>query len=129
MSHAFEHRTVNLLAPPEESNKGRVMSRYSYRKRVFLASISSGSDAYIHVEAESSFGGSYRLGNYHLTLADCRRMVYLEFPLTNPRSRQQSLAKAELLATIINQFVQVLRQEAQLIDEFQKCALLEEEPA
>jgi len=34
------------------------MSRYSYRKRVFLASISSGSDAYIHVEAESSYGGS-----------------------------------------------------------------------
>ena len=96
------------------------MSLYSYRKRVFLASISSGSDAYIHVEAESSYRGSCQLGNYNLTPADCRRMVYLKFPLTNPRSRQQSLAKAELLARIINQFVQVLRQEAQLIEEFQK---------
>ena len=101
------------------------MSRYSYRKRVFLASMSSGSDAYIHVEAESSYGGSYQLGNYNLTLADCRRMVYLEFPLTNPRSRQQSLAKAELLARIINQFLQVLRQEAHLIEQFQKGALVE----
>ena len=100
------------------------MSRYSYRKRVFLVSISSGSDAYIHVQAESSFGSSYGLENYHLTLADCRRMVYLEFPLTNPRWRQQSLAKAELLARIINQFVRVLRQEAQLIEKFQKSALV-----
>jgi hypothetical protein len=52
-------------------------------------------------------------------------MVYLEFPLTNPRARQQSLAKAELLARSINQFVQALRQEAQLIEEFQKGALVE----
>ena len=102
------------------------MSRYSYRKRVFLASVSSGSDAYIHVEAESSYGGSYRLGNYNLTLADCKRMVYLEFPLTSPRARQQSLAKAELLARIINQFLQALRHEAQLIDEFEKAGALVE---
>ncbi len=100
------------------------MPHYSYRKREFLASISTGSTAFIRVEAESSDDGTNGLGNYILTLADCRRIIELEFPLTTARARQQSLAKADLLARIINEFCKALREEARLIDKYQRGVLV-----
>ena len=48
-----------------------------YRKRVFLASISTGHTSYILTEAESSRGGEYKWGHYMLTMADCRRRIQL----------------------------------------------------
>ena len=56
-------------------------------------------------------------GNYVLTVADCRRMLELEFPLTSRRLRKQSLAKIDLLAQIINQFKDAIHAEAELIDQ------------
>lgn len=67
--------------------------------------------------ADSSKGGKEVTGNYVLTVADCRRMLELEFPLTSRRLRKQSLAKIDLLAQIINQFKDAIHAEAELIDQ------------
>jgi hypothetical protein len=71
-------------------------------------------------EVESSYGGEYSCGHYMITLADCRRQIELEFPLTNARSRRQSLAKIDLLMKILIDFGTALQKEAQLIDDTRK---------
>jgi len=66
-------------------------------------------------EVESSNGGEYSCGHYMITLADCHRQIQLEFPLTNARSRRQSLAKIDLLLKVLVDFGTALQKEAQLI--------------
>ena len=95
------------------------MNSFTYRKRVFLSPISTGFTSYIFAEAESSDGGEYKLGNYMLILADCRRRIELEFFLGTPRHRQQSLAKIDLLLEVLNAFRAALSKEAQLISEYE----------
>lgn len=51
-----------------------------------------------------------------LTIADCGRQIELEFFLGNARDRQRSLAKARLLADVINTFCAMLREESELIE-------------
>jgi hypothetical protein len=63
------------------------MSTFGYRKRVFLASISTGHTSYILTEVESSRGGEYKWGHCMLTMADCRRRIQLEFFLGTLRAR------------------------------------------
>ena len=89
----------------------------AYRKRAFLNPISTGQPSFVFAVAESSEGGKKAHGNYVLTLADCKRMVELEFPLTSPRMRKQSLQKLDLLAEIVKRFRDAIRNEAQLIDQ------------
>jgi hypothetical protein len=67
--------------------------------------------------AESSEGGKKAYGNYVLTVADCRRIIELEFSLASPRVRKQSLSKIDLLAEIINCFKDAIHAEADLIDQ------------
>jgi hypothetical protein len=55
------------------------MSIFCYRKRVFLAPVSTGHTSYILAEAESTRDGEYKWGHYMLTIADCRRRIQLEF--------------------------------------------------
>lgn len=88
----------------------------TYRKRAFLNPISSGQPSFIFAVAESSEGGKKTYGNYVLTVADCKRMVELEFPLTSPRLRKQSLAKIDLVAQVVNRFRDAIHAEAKLID-------------
>lgn len=92
------------------------MAQFRYHKRTFLASASSRTSSYIVAEVESSDGGSYDLGTNMLTIADCGRQIQLEFFLGNARDRKQSLAKAELIAEIVNTFCETLREEARLIE-------------
>ncbi len=92
------------------------MSQFRYYKRTFLAPASSRTTSYIVAEVESSNGGEYALGTNMLTVADCGRQIELEFFLGNARDRQRSLAKARLLADIVNTFCEGLREEAALID-------------
>lgn len=87
----------------------------AYRKRAFLNPISTGKPSFVFAVAESSEGGKKPHGNYVLTLADCKRMIELEFPLTSRRSRKQSLAKIDLLAEIVNRFKDTIHAEADLI--------------
>ena len=88
----------------------------AYRKRAFLNPISTGQPSFIFAVAESSEGGKKAYGNYVLTVADCKRMIELEFPLTDPSAQKQSLAKIDLLADIINRFKESIHTEADLID-------------
>ena len=93
------------------------MSRFSYRRRTFLASTSTGFTSYVLAEVESSRGGEYRCGHYMLTLADCRRRIDLEFCLSTALKRRQSLAKIDLLLEVLTEFRAALAAEAELIAE------------
>ena len=93
---------------------------YTYRKRAFLNPPSTGFTSYVFAEAESSDQGEYKLGNYMLILADCRRRVEFEFYLGTKRHRRQSIAKAELLTKTLAEFTEALKAEAALIDKYEK---------
>ena len=95
------------------------MAQYTYRKRAFLNPPSTGHTSYIYAEAENSEQGEYKLGNYVLMLADCRRVVEFEFFLGTKRHRRQSIAKAELLLKTLTDFTQALKAEADLIDSYE----------
>lgn len=71
-------------------------------------------------EVESSIGGEYKLGNYILILADCRRRIELEFFLGTARTRRQSLAKLDLLLEVLDAFRAALGTEAQLIADYER---------
>lgn len=90
-----------------------------YRKRVFLASISTGHTSYILTEVESSRGGEYKWGHCMLTMADCRRRIQLEFFLGTIRARRESLRKLDLLIKHLEQFRTALRTEASLIHQYE----------
>ena len=94
--------------------------KFSYRKRLFLMPKSTGVPSFIMAEAESSYGGEYSCGHYMVTLADCRRQIELEFPLTTARSRRHSLAKIDLLLKVLVDFGTALQKEAQLIADTRK---------
>lgn len=96
------------------------MPYFRYYKRTFLSPASSGTSSYIIAEIDSSFEGTYELGSNLLTIADCHRQIQLEFFLGTPRERKRSLAKARLLADVINTFYAGLVEEARLIDRADK---------
>ena len=98
------------------------MKTQFFRKRVFLASISTGHTSHILAEAESSRGGEYKFGHYMLTIADCRRRIQLEFFLGNVRARRESLKKLDLLLNILGSFRSALLAEARAITEFERAA-------
>ena len=104
------------------------MSTFTYRKRLFLASITTGFSSYIFAEVESSRNGEYVGGQYLLTIADCRRSIQLEFFLGNPIARRQSLAKIDLLLKVLNGFREALFKEAQLITTHERKALVRVNP-
>jgi hypothetical protein len=97
------------------------MNRSFFRKRVFLASISTGHTSYILAEVESSRGGEYKWGHCMLTIADCRRRIQLEFFLGTVRARRESLKKLDLLLKVLSSFRNALLAEAQLINDFERA--------
>ena len=97
--------------------------KYQYfRKRVFLASISTGHTSHILAEVESSRGGENKFGHYMLTIADCRRRIQLEFFLGTMRARRESLKKLDLLLNVLSSFRSKLLAEAHAITEFERAA-------
>lgn len=98
------------------------MNNFLLRKRVFLASVSTGHTSYILAEVESSRGGEYKWGHYMLTIADCRRRIQLEFFLGTVRARRESLRKLDLLLKVLGSFRNALLAEAQLITEYERSA-------
>ncbi|HKU74443.1 MAG TPA: hypothetical protein VJR02_11025 [Pyrinomonadaceae bacterium] len=91
-------------------------SLFTFRKRSFLNPISTGHTSYILAEAESSDNGTYRWGNYLVTIADCKRIIRLEFFLGNARSRRRSLAKINLLIDVLTSFRDALVREIAAIE-------------
>ena len=96
------------------------MNTFTYRKRTFLASVSTGYTSYVLAEVESSRGGEYKWGHYMLSIADCRRRIQLEFVLGTARARQQSLAKIDRLLKVLTGFRNALLAEAKLIHDFER---------
>src|SRR6185503_15318559 len=105
--------------PTVSDLKEVAMSTFGYRKRVFLASVSTGHTSYIRTEVESSQGGEYKWGDCMLTMADCRRRIQLEFFLGTLRARRESLRKIDLLIKQLEQFRTALRTEAGLIERYE----------
>ena len=93
-----------------------------FRKRVFLASITTGHTSYILAEVESSRGGEYKWGHCMLTIADCRRRIQLEFFLGTVRSRRESLRKLDLLMKVLGSFRNALLAEAHAITEYERAS-------
>jgi hypothetical protein len=96
------------------------MPHFAYCERVFLHPPTTGKNSYICAIAESSEGGTNKAGDYALILADCHHAIELEFSLINPTEREQSLAKIDSLAEIINRFRDALHAEAKAIESAQE---------
>jgi hypothetical protein len=88
---------------------------YSYRKRAFLNPVSTNHTSYILAHVESSRGGEYKFGTNLIYLADCQRMIQLEFFLGTERDRETSLKKINLLIDTLNRFRDALITESELI--------------
>ncbi|HKR13552.1 MAG TPA: hypothetical protein VJT15_15920 [Pyrinomonadaceae bacterium] len=97
------------------------MKNSFYRKRTFLASLSTGHTSYILTEVESSRGGEYKWGHCMVTIADCRRRIQLEFFLGTVRARRESLRKLDLLLKVLGAFRKVLLAEAQSITDYERA--------
>ena len=97
------------------------MSSFTFRRRVFLASVSTGFTSYVFAEVESSRGGEYKWGHYMVSIADCRRRIQIEFFLGTARARRQSLAKIDRLLEVLTKFRLALIKEAHLIGEFERA--------
>ena len=90
--------------------------RFSFRRRSFLNPISTTHTSYIDAVVESSENGEYKIGSNILTLADCHRVVRIEFFLANKRERRRSLAKVNLLIDTLTRFRDALIKESNLIE-------------
>lgn len=89
---------------------------FSFRRRTFLNPASTEHTSYIHAVVESSDNGDYKFGTNMLTLADCRRVIRLEFFLGTERDRQMSLKKINLLIEILTAFRDALIREIAAIE-------------
>jgi hypothetical protein len=97
------------------------MSSFTFRRRVFLASVSTGFTSYVFAEVESSQSGEYKWGHYMVSIADCRRRIQIEFFLGTARARRQSLAKIDRLLEVLTKFRLALLKEAHLIAECERA--------
>ena len=95
---------------------GRRKDIFTLRKRSFLNPISTGNTSFILAEAESSNKGEYKWGHYMVTIADCRRLIELEFFLGTKQARRISLRKINLLIDVLTRFRDALAKEITLIE-------------
>ena len=51
-----------------------------------------------------------------LIVAECHHAIELEFSLVNPREREASLAKIDILVEVVGRFREALRTEAKAIE-------------
>ena len=94
----------------------RKRSSFTFRKRSFLNPASTGYTSFILAEVESSHEGAYKWGNYLLTLADCKRVIQLEFFLGTKQARRAALRKINLLIDVLSRFRDALQKEIALIE-------------
>ena len=93
----------------------RTISNFRYLKRTFLRPPSSRHGAYILAQVESSVGGTERNITNVITIADCKRVIELEFYLGTASDRRASLATMDLLMKVLGGFRRGLRAEAALL--------------
>ena len=87
-------------------------SIYAFSKRAFLNPASTHLTSYIqaYVQTDDKWGDNTVL------IADCKRVVQLEFFLGSKRHRRISLAKIDLLIKVLTQFRTALAQEIKSIE-------------
>ena len=93
-------------------------SIFTYRQRAFLNPASTDHDSFIRAVVADSDNGEDRWGTNMLTIADCYRRIQLEFFLGTKQERRRSLAKINLLITVLTRFRDALKREVDLIEKF-----------
>ena len=88
----------------------------SFRKRSFLNPVSTDQTSYVHAVVESTRDGEYPWGTNLLTIADCKRVIQLEFFLGTRRSRRISLQKIDLLLKVLTAFRAAIVKEIESIE-------------
>jgi hypothetical protein len=85
---------------------------YAFSKRAFLNPASTHLTSYIQAYVQTSD----KWGDNTVLIADCKRVVQLEFCLGTKRHRRISLAKIDLLIDVLTQFRSALAKEINLIE-------------
>ena len=89
---------------------------YAFSKRAFLNPASTQQTSYIHAHVQTGQEGPDKWGDNLVLIADCKRVVELEFFLGSKRHRRISLAKINLLIKVLMQFRRALVKEIRLIE-------------
>ncbi len=85
---------------------------YAFSKRAFLNPASTHLTSYIQAYVQTGD----KWGDNTVLIADCKRVVQLEFFLGTKRHRRISLAKIDLLIDVLTQFRTALAKEITLIE-------------
>ena len=85
---------------------------YAFSKRAFLNPASTHLTSYIQAYVQTGD----KWGDNTVLIADCKRVVQLEFFLGSKRHRRISLAKIDLLIDVLTQFRAALAKEIQSIE-------------
>jgi hypothetical protein len=89
---------------------------YSFSKRAFLNPASTRQTSYIQAHVQTGDDGPDKWGDNLVIIADCKRVIQLEFFLGSKRDRRISLAKINLLIKVLSQFRRALVKEIRLIE-------------
>ena len=89
---------------------------YAFSKRAFLNPASTHLTSYIQAYVQTGEDGPDQWGDNMVLIADCKRVVQLEFFLGTKRYRRISLAKIDLLIDVLTQFRAALAKEIRSIE-------------
>ena len=89
---------------------------YAFSKRAFLNPASTHLTSYIQAYVQTGQDGPDQWGDNMVLIADCKRVIQLEFFLGTKRYRRISLAKIDLLIDVLTQFRAALAKEIRSID-------------
>lgn len=89
---------------------------YAFSKRAFLNPASTHLASYIQAYVQTGQDGPDKWGDNMVLIADCKRVIQLEFFLGTKRYRRISLAKIDLLIDILTQFRAALAKEIRSIE-------------
>jgi hypothetical protein len=89
---------------------------YAFEKRTFLNPASTHQTSYIQAHVETGHEAPYKWGDNMVIIADCKRVIQLEFFLGSKKARLNSLAKINLLIDVLTRFRDALTQEIALIE-------------
>lgn len=92
-------------------------SIYAFSKRVFLNPASTQLTSYIQAYVQTGQDGPDQWGDNMVIIADCKRVVQLEFFLGSKQHRRISLAKIDLLIDILTQFRAALADQIRSIED------------
>jgi len=91
-------------------------SIYAFEKRIFLNPASTHHTSYIQAHVETGHEAPYKWGDNMITIADCKRVIKLEFFLGTKQARRIALKKINLLIDTFTNFRDALTKEIALIE-------------